>query len=164
MSAYGSLYDVGAEVLDFVVDTLTPAVSDYGAALPANRYVANGAVAYDFCDLLAVQLLPARTGTPGLPIPAVVDATTTLNVDVAVHLIRCAPVVDDEGSPPPASDIEANARVILADAWTMLQGVVAGLQAGTLLGTCARVLIASLDSYGPEGGAAGSVLRLNVSL
>lgn len=164
MTAFGDLYDLGTEVLDFVVTLLTPAVIGYGAEVPANRFVANGAVAYDFCDLLAVELLPARVGPPGPPLFRIIDATSTLNVDMAVHLIRCAPALNDEGDAPTATAIEANARIVLADAWTLLHGVLAGVQDHSLLPACAQVVITSLESYGPEGGAAGSVLRLNVGL
>lgn len=155
------LYGVARQVLDLVAAALdaTP------AGAPDRRYVSDGPlVAWD-CEQLvvAVEGTVSHDGDLMVETPGPVNCLVMRAATLGVWIVRCAPTVEDDGTPPPADDIDANAAVMLADPTVMLDAIVTAYQAGELAGAFGLALL-GWDGVGPEGGLVGGVLRVRVDL
>lgn len=157
------LFVVADQVLA-ALESFYPAAPD-SLALPERRYVSDGTPAYD-CEQVAVQV--ART----MGILGNVAAEQAMQVlgpmvqraaEVVVHVIRCAPVVDDDGSAPSTDEVEASARGVLADAVMVPDALLAAYKAG-LLGACSGVALGGWAGYGPEGGLVGGLVTVRLDL
>jgi hypothetical protein len=147
-----------------VIEPLAPAerllaamVTEFGAAVPARRYLAPGPLAAWDGEHLAVsctQVLPgasdssARAG--GNPSRQAGSMQMPRGVYEA-RILRCVPTVDDGGRPPTAEAIHAASVALLTDLGLLLQGVYRFL-ADSPQGVATA---GQADSLGPEGGLAG---------
>lgn len=125
--------------------------------LPERRFVSNGAVAFDECDQLAVEVTRIYVGLPALeqaPSPNV-PAGVTRSVDMTVWLTRCVPVMDDAGDPPSMNDLDESAQGLLADGWAMFFGLLKARKQGTFGDLCQSLSIGPLVPHGPEGSQGG---------
>ncbi len=81
----------------------------------------------------------------------------------SIYVLRLAPVGDNAGAVA-FVDINAAARVICEDAWTVLSAVVDGYSSGELGGICGSASVVAQTPVGPEGGVEGSRLQLAILL
>jgi len=155
------LWDVATALLN-----ATTAAFATSAAPPAVSYVADGAITLDFGAEDAIVVTWDRL-RPSLALAGASDrivsgyATTG---EFSLYVLRIAPGVDDAGNPPATAALAAAAQVMLDDAWLAVSTIIAGLDAGTLLGPCGDAVVLDQSPVGPEGGVEGSRLRLAVSL
>lgn len=148
------VHDAAAGVRDAVAAALA------AAARPAfpRVYVSDGAdVAYD-CEQLVVAVENVRSGLPGEAGFVYLDARLTWTAVLAVHAVRCAPTLDDQGNPPEPAEITASAAGIQGDGAALLEGARVYAQA------CRRAAVATLTFPGPLGGYAVAVMRVEVLL
>lgn len=155
------IWQIAKAVLAAVVD----GYAAEGVALPARQFVPPGLPAYD-CDLLAVQLV--RTFGHGGSLAAEVLEPQTPAAGHAlrgaafdIHLIRCVPVVNDDGTPPSTILEETAAEVILTDAQLLLNVIVAAQRSGDLPG-CSGLVFEQWRTVTPQGGLAGGILTVRV--
>jgi len=143
----------------------------YAAALTAagrppfeRAHTSDGAVAFDGCPSLIVENVGMRTGTVTGADQFPVREATQLVADWHVWAWRCVPVVDGNGNPPSSSETEASAKVILTDRWILATTTLALFTdpASPFYG-CQRLSVLGVDAVGPEGGLAGTVVRLAVT-
>lgn len=136
------------------------------SALPDLQYVADGAVAWDGCEILAVALDRTFITAEGdITLEGFTSQSPLLALTVAVvdvFLLRCVPIFDDEHEPPDASEIETAADQILVDAQSLQNALLAAQKAGDLAG-CSGLSIEGWTKAGPEGGMGGGVLRVRLS-
>lgn len=156
------LYAVAEDLLEQVVVALEAESRD----VPEHRYVAEGNVAVDCAQQLTVSMVETRFGSPGVGAPDHIvrgcppfGRTATFDV----HLTRCAATLPD-GAAPTAESIDTSAQGVLGDAYAVMIGLVAQFQAGTWLDICDSINVGPLTRFGPEGGAVGFTLTVEVGL
>lgn len=116
---------VAAAVLAHVRDALEAA----GSAPITTELVAAGQIAFDDCCGTLV-VMPELIQESGYPFPSPRDPrlpcdVPMIQVDLLVLLVRCVPVLNDNGEPPTAEEQEAAFQAILGDAaivWNTLAG------------------------------------------
>jgi hypothetical protein len=85
-----------------------------------------------------------------------------------VSMLRCAPVGDDLGNPPPCSEIDAAARVTVEDAWAVRAGLMCCLCAGSTrtdgVKLFDRYTIGPQLEVGPMGGCQGSAVTVQIGV
>jgi len=139
-------------------DAIVAALAANGRPPFGRVFISDGAdVAYD-CEQLVVAVEGIRTGLPGVPDTVQLDGRVTWTAVVAVHAVRCAPTIDDQGNVPSAAEITASAESSQGDADALMAGAYAYAQA------CKRAAVATLQFPGPLGGYAVALLRLEVLL
>ena len=151
------LYDVAHQALTLVADALPNC--------PARRYVSDGPMLAWDCEQVAVTV-ESVYGHQGNVASAQVDPVQCLRMSGAVlgvWVVRCAPTMDDDGTPPAAVTIDTNAAVVLGDPIVMLDALTAGLRSGAWLGAYG-LAFEEWTGIGPEGGLTGGVLRVRVDL
>lgn len=155
------LYDLAAAVLDVAVAALVE--SDAGC--PDRRYVADGpAVAWD-CEQVVVTV----EGTFGHGGDVSSETTEPIRclwmrgARLGIWVTRCAPTMDDNGNPPPAAEVDANARAVLADPQVLADAVVAAYKDGQLVDV-PGLSLEQWQGIGPEGGLTGGVLFVRADL
>lgn len=132
-------------------------------------HTSDGAVAFDGCPSLVVEQAGIRTGNvAGTALVEPVGEGTTLVADWNVWAWRCVPVVTAGSAGrariPTSAAVEASAKVILDDREALLAATMAMLtETGTPVDRCRAFAILGVDPVGPEGGLAGSVVRLAVA-
>lgn len=148
------LFDTIAGLRDAVVSALAA-----GGRPAFDRVViSDGAdVAYD-CEQLVLAVEAIRTGLPGVPDVVQLDGRVSWTAVVAVHAVRCAPTLDDQGNPPSPEEITASAESVAGDGDALMRGAFDYAQ------ECRRAAVATLTFPGPLGGYAVALLRLEVLL
>lgn len=134
--------------------------------LPARRYVSNGMIVWD-CDEVVVMAgntfgAEADPGSESFLTQASAGYAIRAAI-IEVLILRCAPDPDDEGNPPTAATIEANATVILTDAMAAFNCLVEAQEDGDLA-TCQGLAFERWTSEGPLGGLAGGTTRFRALL
>jgi hypothetical protein len=134
--------------------------------LPDRHYLAPGApglIAWD-CEQLVVSLASVSWGINEdalQPVPQIGDGAGTFEVRHAqwsVQLVRCTPVSDEGGQPPPAVDIQTAGELSLLDAGMLSQCLVnfATFPANhTWLPAGALAKAGGVVTLGPSGGFSG---------
>lgn len=160
----------GLNVADTAQELLAHVVAHYEAAppgtvapLPARRAVLPGdprSVAWD-CEQLTISLdgigygqaVDAQAGGPGTPIGFPLSATALRHAVFAVSLVRCTPVMDEQGNPPSAEALNEAGLIFLRDCGLLSQAMVtfAGIMASKLDDT-ASVQCGVITPFGPSGG------------
>lgn len=147
------LYDTATDLLDSVVTRMEDVYDDYTPAieLPARQYVHAGEVAFD-CEQVVVSV-PEQGLTHAFPgeAAAILVCSPPRHVALTVTVVRCVPVMSDNGDPPTPEALDAAARTTLTDLWTLAYVLWAGYDAGDWGGTCASVLLGPVEVVGPEG-------------
>lgn len=174
------LYDLAQMILACVCAELeaTAGLIDGQPGCPSRSCVVPGTVAWDGCDgacdgsgscgQLSVSI--ART-YPSTTFP-VEDRTVqglkgctpppTTAAEFVITLLRCTPVLDENGCPPPCEDLDASARVLYTDMATVANALVCCLPGTAPRGR--RFLLGQSRTLGPEGGCAGVEQRVTVAL
>jgi hypothetical protein len=144
------LRDAAVQALN--VEAALPASTTIAA--PARRIVALAPVTVD-CEQLAVGFLRSYRGHVGVEMndPRTCPPGRVMEVDLLV--MRCYPVMDGNGQPPPADAITAATDVALADAMT-LEGRVPGLMAWRK----GDGVVGATSALRVQGGYAGIAVRV----
>lgn len=149
-----------AGVCGVLLEMTSEALEDCGAE-PFEQYVAAGAIAWDDCCGLLVAA-PERVYRAGIfPEEGTVDInceTGDLVVDVLVLLLRCVPVIDDQGNPPTVAELDAAYQLILRDAAVVWNAVVGELPEGWVRAGVNQAFL------GAEGGCIGIETRVTIGL
>ncbi|WP_405759432.1 hypothetical protein OG234_13150 [Streptomyces sp. NBC_01420] len=187
----GSIHEVAEAVLGCVCAALTDAA---GAdpdqpGCPCRSCVVPGMPAWDSCDdpcgqnsaggaggQLTVNVLRVFQSTDfpsadrGLP-PAAARGTrmhcappANLAVELAVTLLRCAPVPDEDGCPPSCEDLEATARILHTDMATVYNALLCCLPGSTERRRGRAVFVGDSRTIGPQGGCVGLEQRVTVGI
>jgi hypothetical protein len=170
MAGPTDLYDLCSEYLDLCAD----AVATTPGGTIARQFVSPGAPAWDCPPQLSVHaggayqaetepfrpvLQPGfRSEVPG-HVPLVVLTATVL---------RCTPVVREDGTAPSVAALDASAAETLADLWAIWHTLHARHRAGTVflspLGQQRAMLVDPAVSLLTQGGAAGWQIGVRVAL
>lgn len=153
-------YLLAREVLDCICAALD---EDSICECPCNAFVAHGQVAYDRCcegmlwvavdRLFVYEQFPQESRTA-------ITCTPSLGAEMSVGLLRCAPQMDDDGTPPSSADLEDAAQQALREGAIVLSSVVCCL---TTTGVKKRRF--SVSGQNPlNGGCLGTLTRFSVEL
>jgi len=126
------VHAMGTKILAAVVAHFAASTNPNDVDLPGRRYVGAGdplAVAWD-CEQLTVTMQGVTTGaavdarplSPRSGTPAGVSLVRS--VTYVVSLVRCHPVQDDSGNPPPVAALEAAGVVFARDMGLLSQALV----------------------------------------
>lgn len=150
-------YAVARNVLDVVAAAL-------GSDAPERRYVTTGQPAFD-CEQLVVSIdrILGHQGNPGVETNDVVRCLTMRAVELSVWTCRCVPVVADDGTPPPAEEIDAAGLEVAQDPIRNLDAILAAYNAGTL-GHLWGLVFLDWRALTAQGGIAGGAQRLRIDL
>lgn len=80
---------------------------------------------------------------------------------IGVHVLRCVPSPNDDGTAPTVEAEEAAAALILGDVERVARAVIAAARSGELVG-CGQIAMEGWTSAGPDGGWAGGITRFRV--
>lgn len=164
------ILDIATSLLDNLVAGLT----DEGIDVPSRQYIHSGEIAYDFVDddcseafVVSFQGILQGTGAttaayiPGTPIKCAVP----LVAQYIVVLLRCVPVITDDGPPPTPADLTAAAQEILTDSMTLPNVAInKDLQGALTEQMCNLKGMGDVVAIGPNGGIGGTQLTLYVEL
>lgn len=155
------LYDLAAGVLAAVETTYQAE----GIDLPERRYVADGPPAYD-CEQVVVALVRMYPGLPFQEDPGqpVLKMRLLRSVTLAVHVVRCIPVLDNQGNPPTAAAIDASGANVLQDSWMLPWAMLEGHRQQLFAPLCDTIGMRELTPAEPSGGFGGSILLLDAQL
>lgn len=142
--------------------------ADAGVTLPDRQFITYGQLpAHDCAELVvAVESTFGYEGAVQQEViePALARAGHTMRgARVAIHLLRCVPVVGDDGEIPSEADEEEAAEEVLTDAQVVLTAVVAAQRAGDLP-RCGGVAFEQWTAVSPAGGIGGGILRVRLTL
>lgn len=154
------LHTIATAALDAIVDAY--AAEQPPAALPDRQYVHAGQVAYD-CEQVVVTVERGFFGLAHQEQVEVVDCLLMRSAVIAAHVVRCVPVTEEGGDPPPAADLDAAALELTGDTIRVTNALSAAHRAGNL-GACKSLAFEGIDIVGPEGGLAAAVVRFRVGL
>lgn len=157
-SIYGRLWDLAAQIRTGI----SAALSNVDVA-----YVAPGDPVAEFgADQLTVEFVTVRQGSPGQPSTAPIMGPTALVAEYDVQLRREMPSAgtDDHGKGLTVDQLNLIAALMMQDAKTILDLVVAESIDWSFLGAGTLVAIVGLDKYGPTGGVVGWTVKLEVGL
>jgi hypothetical protein len=91
-------------------------------------------------------------------------------IEYEISILRCAPIQDEQGDPPPCADLDESARRLAIDAWAVRTGIgccLAELKTELEANGAPSIheyLIREQIATGPAGGCAGSSLMVSVGL
>lgn len=151
-------------------DLLAAVVNRHGGVLPARRYVAAGAPAWD-CELVSAWC-DRTASTEGDPAQEVTQSHHgapgwAMRVGTfVVTIVRCVPsatVVAGEPVPPSTEDEEAAAQVLYEDGQRVVNALVAAYRAGELA-SCHGLAMLDWRTLGPDGLLVAGELRVRVRL
>lgn len=167
MGAVTDLHDLALEYLDACSEAL--ALTDKGS--PDRQVVATSEPAWDCCDQLAVYVaLPSvadtqPTGPPLAPGHRIQKYGSYYIVTLVAIVTRCVSTVDEQGRPPPAADITADAAVTNADVWALWNWIPKQVRAGALFAPKEReTFVDGAVGQNAQGGCAGWAFQVRVQL
>jgi hypothetical protein len=164
-----AISDEAVLLLDAVVDHFQAA----GRELPDRQCVVAGeprAFAWD-CEQLTVSLqgigwgpaVSATANTPRTGSPA--SVMSTRHVVLAVTLVRCTPQMEDDGTPPPAAELDAAGRLFMRDAGLLSQAIVTYVSRATQrLDRVASVEAGIVEPIGPTSTHHGLEAVLSITV
>lgn len=156
-----TLYDMAAELLAAAAAALATTAS--GA--PGRQYVSISSPAYD-CEQLTVHYAIADKApfnpAAGAGHHRLAGGSVNL-VGFDVTVLRCVPVLDGSTNPPSPAELEAAALVHGVDGWTLWNYLQSRLRDDSLWGLwpCGELQMSPMLPINPQGGFAGTVLRLS---
>lgn len=150
------------EILDCVCTSLE---EDSPCGCPCRACVVAGTPVWDNCcedGQLTIYLerifvagnFPSQASGP-------VFCSSPLAADFVVQLLRCAPTVKDDGTPPTCEELSENAREIMTDMFITERAVICCLAAEKR-----NRLFTMRDArvIGPQGGCVGIEIRFSVEI
>lgn len=155
------LYDLAAGVLAAVETTYQAE----NIPLPDRRYVSDGPPAYD-CEQVVVALVRMYPGLPFQEDPGqpILKLTLMRSVTLAVHVVRCIPVVNNAGKAPSVDAMEASGLTVLTDSWMLPWAMLEGHRQQVFAELCDTIGMRELTPAEPLGGFGGSILLLDAQL
>lgn len=155
------LYLTADEILSCVCEALS---LESVCGCPCRIYVSAGPPAWDDCcegqltawieNIFYHENFPARQTTPAI-------CGSMLGGDLVIQLLRCAPTVADDGSPPPGPVLDESARLLYQDMYIALNAATCCLAEAR---RHREYLIRDTRVIGPQGGCVGFELRLTIQL
>lgn len=166
-----SLLDV-AGTAQRLLDLVVALAAAEGIELPGRQYVtgASGNEAWD-CEQVVVGITGLTPGNAGRAATLLGQPTNTppggpmlVAAVLRVEIVRAVPVFDDEGEPPPVTDMNDAGVAALRDAALLNAVRVKATSEATLTsGESGDVLPGNITPAGPEGGFAGMSLTITVT-
>lgn len=153
----GDLHGLAEEFLAACIAALDtiPNYEPLGGA-PLRAFVGPGPPAFDCCDQLAVHVGTINSGSTA-------GAVGNINrVELVATATRCVPMPDDNGRPPPPSELSDSAAQINADKWALWVYLHMMVTDGLLFERCCEVIWGSIAPLTPSGGCGGSRLTVAV--
>ena len=159
LTADGIVYDVASRCLAVVVDAFAAALVE----LPERQYVAPGLiVAYD-CEQVTVAVQQVGTGIPGTRANRpIANCPPTKMGTFRVEIVRCTPVLDENGEPPSVADLVANAKLLLKDLDVLESAFRA--HPPVLTGPGEPIFVSAAQPVTAEGGMAASLVDVDIPL
>lgn len=162
------LADIATSILTEVADYL----EDNDIEVPTTQYVIYGDPAVDFTedDCASALIVAWRRFLVGSPGEEIGDQHLRCQLPRAsefeVWLLRCALTLDDQGNAPTGSDLNAEGVDRLIDAWMVSEAIYKRYKEGNLVpgGKDRPVGLGEQRPYGPQGGAAGIIQTVIVSM
>lgn len=164
------IFDTATAVLTavqtFYVTTIAAQAPTLDAMeLPEEQFIADGLPSWD-CPMLCVAV--SRTigidGDVSIDVSNPVQCAVQRAAEIEVLIVRCAPVMGEDGSPPPGDEISDSARLVLTDAQMMWSAVLAANRAGDLGPKSQGMSFLEWLPQGPAGDLVGGKLRIRVDL
>jgi hypothetical protein len=130
--------------------------------------VVNGAISWDEPECGLLVIAPVRTFIAEMfPEPAnvaqVCDAPYIVT-EYAIQAIRCAPSGDESGNPPSVEALDRSAQIVIRDATVVLAESARYLCGLKDDDDISDYLTGPSVYVGPQGGAVGSEVHVNVAL
>jgi hypothetical protein len=168
----------GYELAEHLRECITPYLAGTTSGLPARVCITTGEIAWDECECgqLAISLT-SQYESSAFPIPW--DGTENAGVrkcgppmfvfNYTISMVRCSPVGDESGNPPPCTAISAAARVTTEDAWAVRAGLMCCLCAGstrtpTTPKLFERYWVGQQTEVGPGGMCQGSEIAVAIGV
>lgn len=147
------IYDRALAIRDVVVS----AFSSAGVSLPEQRFVANGPVAFD-CELFAVEVTRVYRGLPNQQDAQASKCGGPRSADISLWVVRCVPMLEENGNPPSGDEIQASALQILTDGELLFRAAIAAVEG------CDSYVLGTLTPTQQQGGFGGVQLTMAVQL
>ncbi len=139
-----------ANLMQDVLNRVINVYQSYDMPLPARRYW-NIATPVVDCEQLVVSLIQMYVGTPGDEATEPRRCTDPRSVTLNISVSREVPIVQQNGQPPLADDIQAAAVVAAYDAWILMESI-NQFDSWATSGPFGLGVIATVDAAPPEGG------------
>lgn len=138
---------------DALLDAMVARFQTHGRPLPDYRFVTAGQVAYD-CELFAVSYIGLSHAIPGQS-AVVIKGPVPRHVIFQMHLVRCVPIPNAQGTPPTADELNGSATEVARDALILGREPVKAYADSDFSSHCDSVILTGQDTVGPEGGFLG---------
>jgi hypothetical protein len=139
-----------ANLMQDVLNRVINVYQSYDMPLPARRYW-NIATPVVDCEQLVVSMIQMYVGTPGDEATEPRRCTDPRSVTLNISVSREVPIVQQNGQPPLADDIQTAAVVAAYDAWILMESI-NQFDSWATNGPFGMGVIATVDSAPPEGG------------
>lgn len=139
-----------ANLMQDVLNRVINVYNSYDMPLPARRYW-NIATPVVDCEQLVVSMIQMYVGTPGDEATEPRRCNDPRSVTLNISVSREVPVVQQNGQPPLADDIQTAAVVAAYDAWILMESI-NQFDSWATNGPFGMGVIATVDSAPPEGG------------
>jgi len=172
----------GFNIAERLRECIEPFLAGTETGLPArscSHAASPEGIAWDDCE--CGQLIVAMTGahpTIAFPNPWTGDENQGMGkcgpplfvFNYTVSMLRCAPVMGENGEPPPCDAVTAAARVSIEDAWAVRAGIMCCLCAGVTRDPDTgdkpfeRYWVGPQLMTTPAGGCQGSTISLSIGV
>ena len=139
-----------AVLMQDVLDRVINVYNSYDMPLPARRYW-NIATPVVDCEQLVVSMIQMYVGTPGDEATEPRRCNDPRSVTLNISVSRAVPILQPNGQPPLADDIQEAAVVAAYDAWILMESI-NQFDSWASNGPFGMGVIATVDSAPPEGG------------
>lgn len=159
-----NLYDLAHALLGAVEDSFR----DDGVGLPEHREV-TGVDVVGECEKLVVAFDRLFIGIPGFAeTPQPVTKALTRVASFVVVLFRCVTTLEGEGQQilesPAVEDLDADAKVIMTDAYVLHRGIARAHFAGKFRDYCENISLGPATPVPTQGGIGGTTLVIAAEL
>jgi hypothetical protein len=139
-----------ANLMQDVLNRVITVYESYDMPLPARRYWNIATPAVD-CEQLVVSMIQMYVGTPGDEATEPRRCNDPRSVTLNISVSRSVPILQNNGQPPLADDIQEAAVVAAYDAWILMESI-NQFDSWATNGPYGMGVIATVDSAPPEGG------------
>lgn len=160
------------DLFDLCEEYLEACVSALGSDVPDRRFVNYGPPAWDCPEQLTVHAggpvvadtLPLQPSLEPAHRAAVQGMVNM--VSLTATILRCVPMIEEDGDAPSPQDIEVASRQTCSDVWAIWNWLVSKKADGTLFPPreSRELFIDPAVAVNPQGGAAGWQITVRVQL
>ena len=143
------------QLADHILSKTVEVYARNGVPLPPRQYISVASPAQD-CEQVTVSWQQAYIGPPGDEASMPQRCESPRSAVYQVVVTRCVPVADDRGEAPPPEVLSESARVLMQDAWLLLQS---SREMDDYLG-----IIATVEGTDAQGGLQSTVLNLTLGV